>query len=138
MSTQPPKTLRWRDISICHPEFMQWVVQKNGPLEEEFVTEELYEILRREYLGEEGEAMVVGTATSPARSDFRHGPPVHRPERDDAVEVWIKAHRDEYRPGGDIEEWSTLDRLLDAYRLAADTGETWKPAWMQRTIKEQD
>lgn len=41
------------------------------------------------------------------------------PRRGDAVEVWLKAERDEYAHGGLT--WSALSNLLDTYRLHADT-----------------
>ncbi|MFG3438391.1 hypothetical protein ACGF0J_14200 [Nonomuraea sp. NPDC047897] len=40
--------------------------------------------------------------------------------RGDAVESWIKAKRDEHDEAS--ESWSTLDGLLDEYRLRADCG----------------
>ncbi|MGW4270809.1 hypothetical protein ACWEGQ_00225 [Streptomyces seoulensis] len=46
---------------------------------------------------------------------------VHRPQRGDEFEQWLKAQRDEHRDTGHG-VWSTLDSLLDRYRLHADTG----------------
>jgi hypothetical protein len=50
--------------------------------------------------------------------------PPHRPQRGDAVEAWLKQQRDQYGWHGtnDATRWNTLDRLLDDYRLHADTG----------------
>lgn len=46
------------------------------------------------------------------------------PSRDDDFAAWLKArrddHLDDYR--SPPPEWHTLDRLLDLYRLHADTG----------------
>lgn len=42
------------------------------------------------------------------------------PRRGDQVEAWLKQQRDERRDD-DHGQWSTLDALLDAYRLHADT-----------------
>jgi hypothetical protein len=49
------------------------------------------------------------------------------PHRGDAVEAWIKAHRDAEDLSGPLDvygPWDALDALLDEYRLAADTGQT--------------
>jgi hypothetical protein len=40
--------------------------------------------------------------------------------RGDAVEAWIKRHRDEYQSGHS--DWIAMDALLDDYRAHADTG----------------
>jgi len=42
------------------------------------------------------------------------------PQRNDAVDQWIKLYRDLHDSG--TREWSLLDDLLDDYRLLADTG----------------
>ncbi len=47
--------------------------------------------------------------------------PAGLPERGDTVAEWIKRQRDEY-PARLSDEWYTLDRLLDDYRLHADCG----------------
>lgn len=52
---------------------------------------------------------------------------IHQPMRGDKVEAWIKAARDEQAPFASFDpearvSWYTLDGLLDAYRLHADTG----------------
>jgi hypothetical protein len=47
-------------------------------------------------------------------------PDTHTPRRGDQVEAWLKQQRDERRDD-DHGQWSTLDALLDAYRLHADT-----------------
>lgn len=44
-----------------------------------------------------------------------------RPRRGDAVEQWLRAQRNDNRDTGN-NVWSTLDNLLDLYRLHADTG----------------
>ncbi|TXJ78591.1 hypothetical protein E2C11_16420 [Streptomyces lavendulae] len=44
-----------------------------------------------------------------------------QPRRGDQVEAWLRARRDEHRDTGHG-VWSTLDALLDQYRLLADTG----------------
>lgn len=45
----------------------------------------------------------------------------YQPERGDAVEAWIKRHRDSY--GSQVDDaWRVLDDLLDDYREHADTG----------------
>ncbi|MBR8638657.1 hypothetical protein KEF29_03420 [Streptomyces tuirus] len=44
-----------------------------------------------------------------------------QPSRGDAVERWLKAQRDEHRDTG-RGVWTTLDNLLDRYRLHADMG----------------
>lgn len=50
-------------------------------------------------------------------------PEAHRPRRGDAVATWLKEQRDAHLDGyGKPPEWHTLDRLLDLYRLHADTG----------------
>lgn len=57
----------------------------------------------------------LGVTTAPER-------PVP-PRRDDAVEAWIKRHRDQHdRRGTPSDAWYVLDDLLDDYRLHADTG----------------
>jgi hypothetical protein len=43
-----------------------------------------------------------------------------RPMRGDDVEAWIKRRRDELPRN--LDEWDTLDYLLDNYRLHADLG----------------
>jgi hypothetical protein len=43
-----------------------------------------------------------------------------RPARGDDVEAWIKRKRDEMP--NMLDEWATLDWLLDMYREHADTG----------------
>lgn len=53
-------------------------------------------------------------------------PPVpsqHQPRRGDAVEVWLKAQRDQHAATATTQwsAWDTLDVLLDTYRLHADT-----------------
>lgn len=47
----------------------------------------------------------------------------HIPARGDAVEAWLKRQRDQLLDGYDSPspEWHLLDRLLDDYRLHADT-----------------
>lgn len=50
--------------------------------------------------------------------------PPHTPHRESDVAAWIKRHRDQFF-GENIqgsERWHALDRLLDDYRLHADTG----------------
>jgi hypothetical protein len=47
------------------------------------------------------------------------------PERGDAVDLWLKAARDDW--AGDMgdprpPQWFVIDHLLDDYRLHADTG----------------
>jgi DNA polymerase-3 subunit epsilon len=48
----------------------------------------------------------------------------HQPARGDAVEQWLKAQRDAHLDGynSPSPEWHALDRVLDDYRLHADTG----------------
>lgn len=46
--------------------------------------------------------------------------PTPLPRRGDHVEAWLKQQRDEHRDTG-RGVWSTLDQLLDTYRLHADT-----------------
>jgi hypothetical protein len=49
--------------------------------------------------------------------------PSHQPRRSDDVEQWLKAQRDAHADQyGRTPAWYTLDDLLDAYRLHADTG----------------
>lgn len=43
------------------------------------------------------------------------------PRRGDAVEAWLKTQRDDNRDTG-RGVWTTLNDLLDLYRLHADTG----------------
>lgn len=45
----------------------------------------------------------------------------HQPRRGDAVEVWLRARRDEYSEQHDT-QWDVIDELLDDYRLHAATG----------------
>jgi hypothetical protein len=44
--------------------------------------------------------------------------PVHMPRHGDAVDLWLKAKRDEYSEAVDT-QWDTIDDLLTAYRLHA-------------------
>jgi DNA polymerase-3 subunit epsilon len=47
----------------------------------------------------------------------------HLPHRGDAVEAWLKSHRDQQHDQyGATPIWWALDNLLDRYRLHADTG----------------
>lgn len=48
----------------------------------------------------------------------------HLPRRGDAVEVWLKAQRDQHADTATTtwSAWDTVDVLLNAYRLHADTG----------------
>jgi hypothetical protein len=48
----------------------------------------------------------------------------HQPERGDAVEAWIKRHRDcEVNTAGvRLDTWFHFDAMLDEYREHADTG----------------
>jgi hypothetical protein len=49
--------------------------------------------------------------------------PPRQPRRGDDVEQWLKAQRDAQADQyGRTPAWYTLDDLLDAYRLHADTG----------------
>lgn len=46
-----------------------------------------------------------------------------QPRRGDHVEAWLKAQRDQHVDAyGRPPEWHALDRVLDDYRLHADTG----------------
>ncbi len=55
------------------------------------------------------------------RESWRDG--VHRPQRGDAVERWLKAKRDAEKDcWGETEHYRSFDLLLDEYRLRADTG----------------
>jgi len=47
-----------------------------------------------------------------------------QPRRGDHVAAWLKAQRDQHVDGYDSPppEWHALDRVLDDYRLHADTG----------------
>ncbi|NEA52371.1 hypothetical protein [Streptomyces sp. SID10815] len=54
--------------------------------------------------------------------DTQQGDPTsHQPRRGDEFERWLKSQRDEHRDTGNG-VWTTLDNLLDQYRLHADTG----------------
>jgi hypothetical protein len=44
------------------------------------------------------------------------------PRRGDAVEAWLRAHRDRHASVTRDPEWEALDWVLDDYRLHADTG----------------
>ena len=46
----------------------------------------------------------------------------HQPKRGDDVEAWIKNTRDKYDRFSCRWEWTSLDDLLDDYRLHADAG----------------
>lgn len=49
--------------------------------------------------------------------------PTPLPARGDAVEAWLRAQRDRYEDKyGRLPAWYAVDRVLDAYRLHADTG----------------
>lgn len=41
--------MTWRDVAIAHPEFVQWVVAKHGPLPEGEVDEGQYNLLAAAY-----------------------------------------------------------------------------------------
>jgi hypothetical protein len=68
-----------------------------------------------------------GTCTACETDDAHHDyEPAHKtqsgqPRRGDQFEQWLKTQRDENRDTGHG-VWSTLDGLLDRYRLHADTG----------------
>lgn len=59
-------------------------------------------------------------ALQAARSSEALGVAV-QPRRGDTFEAWLKAQRDEYGVRSSP-QWITLDGVLDAYRLHADTG----------------
>ena len=40
----------WKVLATMYPEFVQWAVQKHGPLPEGLVEEELYASLSAEYM----------------------------------------------------------------------------------------
>lgn len=47
----------------------------------------------------------------------------HRPARGDDVEAWLRIERDRYEDHyGRMPAWYAIDRVLDTYRLHADTG----------------
>lgn len=59
-----------------------------------------------------------------ARHDYRPAvgeQPGLLPSRGDTVDTWLKTQRNEHRDDNHG-QWSTLDQLLDLYRLHADTG----------------
>jgi hypothetical protein len=56
-----------------------------------------------------------------ALADFMEHDGAHIPRRGSDVEAWLKAQRDNWSKLQDP-EWIALDRLLDDYRLRADTG----------------
>lgn len=47
--------MTWNDIAAAHPEFVQWIVQKYGPLADGPVEEELYTQMKAEYETELGQ-----------------------------------------------------------------------------------
>lgn len=52
---------------------------------------------------------------------LRQEPAAFTPARGDAVEAWLRAHRDSYDRDHD-RQWPAIDEMLDDYRLHADTG----------------
>lgn len=44
----------WRDVAVIVPDFVQWIVQKHGPLPEGQVDIELYAHYLAEYVRERG------------------------------------------------------------------------------------
>lgn len=60
--------------------------------------------------------------TKRAVADKRGSVEVHKPRRDDDVEVWIKRWRDTQPTS-----WAAIDDLLDRYRECADYGLTLRP-----------
>lgn len=48
---------------------------------------------------------------------------IHRPQRGDDVDEWVKRNRDFYRATNvNVDGYTVLDNLLNDYRLHADTG----------------
>src|ERR1035441_10568653 len=61
-----------------------------------------------------------------------------RPMRGDDVEAWIKRRRDELPRN--LDEWDTLDYLLDNYRLHAGqgtAGDDWRPGVRRRVHRAE-
>jgi hypothetical protein len=44
--------MTWRDLALRYPEFVQWAVQKHGPLPDGPIRQEDYERLKAEFEGE--------------------------------------------------------------------------------------
>jgi hypothetical protein len=68
----------------------------------------------------DGLTVIASPLARPADAGLATGSLPHQPQRGGDVEAWIKQRRDEYRPSST--DWTALDRLLDDYRLHADTG----------------
>ncbi len=49
---------------------------------------------------------------------YPHPEPVHMPRHGDAVDLWLKARRDEFSEAVDT-QWDTIDDLVNDYRLHA-------------------
>jgi hypothetical protein len=71
--------------------------------------------------GPEVSAIAWENVTEECRQAWRDA--VHRPHRGDEVERWLKTRRDaEKDVWGETDAYGPYDRLLDEYRLRADTG----------------